>query len=1171
MTMNLFLKKHLALAATILAIAVAGTGCAGKPSAQPGGARIGIDTSGLAVAADVAKLTVSVDTTPPMSIDLTKASSGLSWSGFLGGIPAGLHVFSAKAYKLGGTTPIYSGSASVTINAGQLAQVVIILQEGPGGTINENVPQITALTASDLNPVPSEQVQLTVVAQDLNTPSQPLTYAWSATCAPAGSNGSFDNAASATPIWTAPPAAATCTLSTTVTNTKGSSVQTFMTLTVTPSTGGSVNVAAYVNTNPVITSLFAKLVYDRAANTQTADFTLLATDPDGDNLAYAWTASAACSGGTFTNTAPYSVSSPHFSLLGAATDCTFTAVVTDLCTAGNCGGAAIPGGKADGAPRGGQVTGVIAAKAPPAALGYPVVSGTTQPVGSQIDAPGATVTLGVFATEPQGGTLAFTWTAPPGGSFVAGSQNDSTSAGTGSSFIQLVAPATLVPAMPVTVTIHSSKSTASLNLDTVYTFHLVPANPCIGKATGAACVSGNLCVQAGTETCDAGGVCGGGTAAVTCSAADACHVAGTCNPNTGTCSNPAATDGTSCSGNSCAPATCAAGVCNAGTAVDCTKQTAATCQTSVGATCNGAGTTPVCSFPSLPATTDCSAGNACAPAACNGAGACVAAAPVTCTTPGTCQAGSGTCSTVAGKATCAYGAASAGAACTGAAPCTTYACDGTANGAAACVGATDCTINSTTCCPGTQTCNGGTKACVPQVPTATASVLFPSASIAATGNQAGDVYLAGSLFGTQTIGATSLTSDGSADVLLAKYSAGAPVWAVHFGGGAAEASSATDQIAVGAAVTQDQTVVVIGSTSGAIVVNGTSVAFPAAPQDFILGVNGATGAGKFAIPVNNGTAGALLAVAANPKLNVFAVCGYTNTISSLAQAGVVAPTGSQATDAVIGVYSSAGTLLWSKQIASPSFEDCSTIAIDDAGDVYVAGKYGTVAASTSINPGLGALPVTGLASRRFIWVAKYSGATGAVIAQAGYGSGNGIQVPTASTVDASGNLILGGKFVSSLPFGAGALTLTGSGTDGFIAKLPVSGTSFAPAWAVRLGGTGNTDLVAGLGTTSFGEVLATGTFALTSTGALTLTSAGGSDDIFLVKLDANTGATQSQQAFGDASAQAGAGVLVNRYGTVNKDLVQFVGTLNGTVAFGGTAGSLSSPTTTGFMVTAPLQ
>ncbi|MDI1452139.1 hypothetical protein QHF85_49300, partial [Polyangium sp. 6x1] len=54
------------------------------------------------------------------------------------------------------------------------------------------------------------------------------------------------------------------------------------------------------------------------------------------------------------------------------------------------------------------------------------------------------------------------------------------------------------------------------------------------KPNGSACDDGNACTQ--TDTCQSG-TCTGGNPRV-CTAQSQCHNAGTCNPSTGTCSNP---------------------------------------------------------------------------------------------------------------------------------------------------------------------------------------------------------------------------------------------------------------------------------------------------------------------------------------------------------------------------------------------------------------------------------------------------------------------------------------------------------------------------------------------------------------------------------------------------------------------------------------------------------
>ena len=73
------------------------------------------------------------------------------------------------------------------------------------------------------------------------------------------------------------------------------------------------------------------------------------------------------------------------------------------------------------------------------------------------------------------------------------------------------------------------------------------------KANGTACDDGSACSQ--TDTCQAG-LCLGGDPVV-CTAQDACHLAGFCDPATGTCSNPTIApcdDGDACTADSCDPA-----------------------------------------------------------------------------------------------------------------------------------------------------------------------------------------------------------------------------------------------------------------------------------------------------------------------------------------------------------------------------------------------------------------------------------------------------------------------------------------------------------------------------------------------------------------------------------------------------------------------------------------
>jgi hypothetical protein len=113
------------------------------------------------------------------------------------------------------------------------------------------------------------------------------------------------------------------------------------------------------------------------------------------------------------------------------------------------------------------------------------------------------------------------------------------------------------------------------------------AGACVHTNNTAACNDGNACTQ--TDTCS-GGSCVGGNPVV-CTASNTCHTAGTCDTATGTCSNPAKSNGAGCDdGNACTQAdSCQAGACVGGNPVVC--PTPDECH--VIATCNaGTGTCP---------------------------------------------------------------------------------------------------------------------------------------------------------------------------------------------------------------------------------------------------------------------------------------------------------------------------------------------------------------------------------------------------------------------------------------------------------------------------------------------------------------------------------------------------------------------------------------------------
>jgi hypothetical protein len=168
-----------------------------------------------------------------------------------------------------------------------------------------------------------------------------------------------------------------------------------------------------------------------------------------------------------------------------------------------------------------------------------------------------------------------------------------------------------------------------------------------------------------------------------CTALDQCHVAGTCDPTSGVCSNPNATEFTACNdGDACTRTdVCHSGVCTGSNPVVCTALD----------TCHGVGTcdtaTGVCSNPIDPDGTTCNDGNGCTQTDTCQAGVCTGSNPVVCTpvdqchVVGTCDPASGVCSnpdaadgTACSTGACTLGTACHAGACTGGTACASGLC-----------------------------------------------------------------------------------------------------------------------------------------------------------------------------------------------------------------------------------------------------------------------------------------------------------------------------------------------------------------------------------------------------------------------------------------------------------------------------------------------------------------
>ncbi len=210
------------------------------------------------------------------------------------------------------------------------------------------------------------------------------------------------------------------------------------------------------------------------------------------------------------------------------------------------------------------------------------------------------------------------------------------------------------------------------------------------------------------------------------------------------------------------------------------------------------------------------------------------------------------------------------------------------------------------------------------------------------------------------------------------------------------------------------------------------------------------------------------------------------------------PTGSF--DVFIAKFDAAGNFGWAKKFDGASDESCTSIKVDDFGNIYTVGSFNS---ATDFDPGANTATLTPLGSTD-IFISKLDAAGNFVwVKQMG---GVGLDAGKAITVDATGNIYVTGYFLGTSDFDPSTNTanLTSAGVeDIFVSKLDASGNFL---WAKSFGGT-SADYGLSIAVDATGNVFTTGFFYGTadfdpSTNTNNLTSAG-QDDFFISKLDAS--------------------------------------------------------------------
>ena len=335
-------------------------------------------------------------------------------------------------------------------------------------------------------------------------------------------------------------------------------------------------------------------------------------------------------------------------------------------------------------------------------------------------------------------------------------------------------------------------------------------------------------------------------------------------------------------------------------------------------------------------------------------------------------------------------------------------------------------------------------------------------------NGAGDVFVLGTFSGTVDFGGGPFIASGPQDIFVMKLdSTGAHVWSKHFG------YPSGLQVAAGVAADSAGNVFITGTFSGPVDFGGGSIV--AGGNGIFLAKFDAVGNHAWSKPFGGGLADVGASVAADQNGNVI----VTGTFWGTADFGGVPITSAGKSDLFIAKFGGIGSHQWSKGFGSPGYDDGSSVAVDNDGNVLVAGSFSGTA-------DFGGGPLISAGGQDII-LAKF-GAAGNHVWSRRYGDDLD-QTGTGVAVDGDGNVLVTGALAGAVNFGGGPHASAG-GSDVFLAKLdPLA----AHQWSQRFGNASNqagVSVCAGLG----GNVIATGYFAGTSDfGGGSMTAAGVAD------------------------------------------------------------------------------
>lgn len=207
-------------------------------------------------------------------------------------------------------------------------------------------------------------------------------------------------------------------------------------------------------------------------------------------------------------------------------------------------------------------------------------------------------------------------------------------------------------------------------------------------------------------------------------------------------------------------------------------------------------------------------------------------------------------------------------------------------------------------------------------------------------------------------------------------------------------------------------------------------------------------------------------------------------------------------DIYVAKFDAAGALQWAQAVGGMEDETAEAIAVDSAGNTYVAGTFEN---SVDFDPGPGVTTLTSPFGRNEVFILKLD--PNGLFQWAGKINASGLDAIEGIAVDGAGDVYVAGQFGQTVDFdpGPGTFNLTAAGTsaDGYVCKLDSSGTFI---WARALGGTSN-EVIFDIALDSAGNVHTTGykfgSPDMDPGAGVTVLPGAGERDVFVHKMDSS--------------------------------------------------------------------